>query len=82
MTSFKTTNVTTYPRTIGKVKYNEEARSTRSVTLEKLNEPKTLNTFIGDSTRLWNKAPNSIRNAQSISSAKREIKSFFKNLPI
>ena len=54
----------------------------RSVTVENFKEPKTLNTFIGDATRLWNKAPNSITNAKSIGIAKKEIKSFCKNLPI
>ena len=37
---------------------------------------------IGDATRLWNKAPNIIRNAKSIGIAKKEIKLFCKNLPI
>ena len=59
-----------------------EGRILRSVTVEKFEEPKTLNTFIGDPTRLWNKAPNIIRNAKSIGIAKKEIKLFCKNLPI
>ena len=79
---WKASNVKTYPLNIGKRNLGEEIRITRSVTNENLNEPKTLTTFIGDATRLWNKAPLAIRSAKSISTAKKEIKIFCKNLPI
>ena len=57
-------------------------RVTRGVTEEKLIEPATLNTFIGDATRLWNRAPGAIKDTKSISSAKKEIKKFCKLLPL
>ena len=57
-------------------------RSTISVTMQNLNEPKTLNTFIGDSTRLWNKAPEAIKNTKTLNTAKAEIKKFVLTLPI
>ena len=50
--------------------------------MENLNEPRTLNSFIGDAARLWNKAPISIRNAKTLGTAKKEIKDFCKKLPI
>ena len=65
-----------------KMQMSSEGRILRSVTVEEFKEPKTWNTFIGDATRLWNKAPNIIRNAKSVGIAKKEIKSFCKNLPI
>ena len=49
---------------------------------ENLMEPHTLKTFIGDATRIWNKAPTSIRHAKTIISAKREIKNYRISLPI
>ena len=45
-------------------------------------EPLTLNSFIWDTTRLWNKAPIKNGTAKTISEAKREIKSHCKTLPI
>ena len=71
-----------YPLYIEKRNLGEESRQTRSVTSENFNEPKTLNSFIGDATRLWNKAPSSIRCAISIGVAKHEIKVYCKKLPI
>ena len=59
---------------IGKRILGDETRTTRSVTLENLNEPRTLTSFIGDATRLWNKAPLSIRCAKSIGIAEQVIK--------
>ena len=38
--------------------------------------------FIGDTTRLWNKAPKNIINAKSINSVKKEIRKYSKTLPI
>ena len=79
---WKATYLTKYPLQIGKKTCGTEIRTTRSVTLENLNEPRTLNTFIGDATRLWNKAPSAVRTAKSIGIAKKEIKTFCKLLPI
>ena len=49
---------------------------------EKLIEPLTLNTFIGNASRIWNKAPSSIKPSNSISIAEKEIKKFCETLPI
>ena len=57
---WKAANVTNYPLKIQTMQHNSDTRTTRSVTLENLKEHKMLNTFIGDSTRLWNKAPKGI----------------------
>ena len=79
---WKASNVTNYPLIIGKRDLGSESRITRSVTMENLNEPKTLHSFIGDAMRLWNKAPLSIRSAKTIGIAKKEIKAFCTKLPI
>ena len=42
----------------------------------------TPNTFIGDATRLWNKAPPEIKTAKTITAAKKEIKKFVMTLPV
>ena len=79
---WKALNRPSYPLQIGKRNLGDETRTTRSVTMKNLNEPKSLTTFIGDATRLWNKAPPSIRNAKSIGNVKQEIKKFCHTLPI
>ena len=62
-----------YPLNIGKLQPSNNVRETRGVTEGKLVEPKTLNTFIGNATRLWSKAPYVIEDSESISTAKKEI---------
>ena len=39
-------------------------------------------TFINDATRVWNQAPKVVKMAETIYSAKKEIKKFVKTLPI
>ena len=78
----KANNVKGYPLNIEKIKHAPNSSVTRSVTAENFKEPKTTLTFIGDATRLWNKAPLGIRQAKSIGIVKKEIKLFCKNLPI
>ena len=41
-----------------------------------------INSCIGDATRLWNEAPDVIKNSNSIAAAKSEIKKFVLTLPI
>ena len=60
----------------------ENGLTTRSATSEQFRLNDTPNKFIGDATRLWNKAPLVIRNAKSIGVAKKEIKTYCKKLPI
>ena len=67
---WKAVNYKNYPLDIVKMQPAYNGRETRGVTQKKLVEPSTLNTLIGNATRLWNKAPKVIRNSKSISTAK------------
>ena len=61
-------------------------RTTRSITngelLEEGSSKKALNTYQNDASRLWNRAPISIKICGSLSPAKKAIKEFVKCLPI
>ena len=46
-----------YPLNIPKLANLRNGSTTRGMTNEHLVEPRTLKTFIGDATRIWNKAP-------------------------
>ena len=63
----------------------EDARVSRSETNGNLLEAVVYilakSTFLNDSIRVWNRAPNVINNSKSIYSAKIEIKNFVKTLP-
>ena len=43
---WKATNLSTYPLNIEKRSLSVDARTTRSVTMQNLNEPRTLNSFV------------------------------------
>ena len=43
---------------------------------------KTMQSFVGDASRVWNKAPTTIMEAKSIRCAKKAIKTFCKSIPI
>ena len=43
---------------------------------------KALKTFVNDSTRVWNRAPQNIKTSKSLFTAQKEIKIFTKSLPI
>ena len=77
---WKANNYKNYPQGVDKLKPASNGRITRGMSDEKLVEPSTLNTFIGNASRLWNKAPNAIK--ASISIAKNEIKKYCETLPI
>ena len=79
---WKATNYKNYPLSITKQLPSITGRVTRGVTEGKLIEPSTLNTFIGNATRLWNNAPMEIKSSKSISIAKKEIKKYCEQLPI
>ena len=68
------------------IKQNEGDRMSRSATNGNLMEQGTSNmakqTFINDSARVWNRAPQTIKNCTSLYSAKKEIKKFVKTLPV
>ena len=69
-----------------KIKQKEGDRMSRSATNGNLMELGTSNmarqTFINDSARVWNRAPQTIKNCSSLYSAKKEIKKFVKTLPV
>ena len=69
-----------------KIKQKEGDRMSRSATNGNLMELGTSNmakqTFINDSARVWNRAPQTIKNCTSLYSAKKEIKKFVKTLPV
>ena len=79
---WKAVNYSNYPLNIEQLQPAENGRATRGVSDGKLSEPATLNTFIGNATKLWNRAPTVIKNSKSISVAKKEIKAFCKTLPV
>ena len=79
---WKAVHYTNFPLNIEQLQPAVNGRTTRGVSDGKLLEPSSLNTFIGNATRLWNKAPIVIKNSKSISVAKKEIKQYCKSLPI
>ena len=54
----------------------------RGVTSNNFEEPKTLKTFIGNATRIWNKAPRSIKDSKTLVAAIQAIKTQCQILPI
>ena len=79
---WKSVNYKNYPLNIGKLQPANNGREYRGVTAGKLIEPTTLNTFVGNATRLWNNAPSSIKESKSISVAEKAIKTFCLSLPV
>ena len=58
---WKAVNYSNYPLQIKLLEPAQNGRVTRGVIERKLVEPSTLNTFIGNATRLWNNAPERIK---------------------
>ena len=83
---WKAKNTEEYPIRMDFRATNENERTTRGTTSGRAVETgksyKAKSTFVGDATRLWNKAPPRVRNAGTLRIAKREIKLFCKQLPI
>ncbi len=83
---WKARNGENYPVKMEFRTVNENGTSTRGATNGKAVETgktqKSRATFIGDATRLWNKAPKSILRAETLMKAKREIKKYCKTLPV
>ena len=52
----------------------ENGKVTRGSTQEKFKESFTKRTFVGDSTILWNSAPDNIKKAKKIGAVKKELK--------
>ena len=83
---WKAENTPNYPVVIKKSELRDDRRGSRSITNGKLIESgiskKATSTFINDSTRAWNKAPTTIKQCKTLYSAKKQIKSFVKTLPV
>ena len=83
---WKATHVENYPLKVKSQITPPNGRVTRADSAGKLIECKgsvlSINSCAGDGTRLWNKAPLNVKNANSIWSAKKEIKLFAATLPI
>ena len=82
----KMTHENPLPSIIKKKEFQNEGRSSRSITNGKIIEEgtseKSTSTFINDATRAWNNAPRNIKDCKSIHSAKKAIKQFVKTLPV
>ena len=84
---WKANNLLNYPTKVHKRSVNEDSRSTtRSATMGVLLESgKTYlsqQTAINDAIYAWNRAPGSIKNCVSLTSAKKAIREFAKTLPV
>jgi hypothetical protein len=75
-----------YPLTVQLKSKQDNGMTTRSCTRGEVVEigssTKTIKSFIGSATRLWNMASEEIRNASTLWKAKAEIKKFCRSLPI
>ena len=56
--------------------------STNARLIEVGHSKKTRASFVGDASRVWNKAPIKIKEANSIGTAKLAIKAYCKTIPI
>ena len=83
---WKIVNVPNNNFEIKKTELKDGMRSSRSISNGKLIEneisSRATSTFLNDSTRAWNKAPNSIKNCTSLLSAKQAIEAFVMTLPV
>ena len=79
-------NVKNYPIKVKKLVANDNRAMTCAITSGKLVEVSqtcvTINTFHNDAIKAWNLAPDTIKNSNTIWSAKKQIKIFVKTLPV
>ena len=83
---WKASKIQNYPIKMDKHTASDESRATRATTrgdlLMKGSTFKSQSTFLNDASKIWNKAPMSLKCCETIYSAKKEIKKFIANLPI
>ena len=83
---WKATHLPKYPIKLEIVRQENGRTQTRSNNDTKIKELGHTNimrqSFVGDSARLWNRAPTGIKNAKTISGAKLEIKKYVTSLPL
>ena len=75
-----------YPVRIEFQSSGENERRTRGDTagraIERGRTNKARNTFVGDATRIWKRAPTSVTEATTLRRAKKAIKEFCQSLPV
>ena len=83
---WKISNIPNYPTKWAKKSTAEDERQTRSTSSNHIPESakstKTQAGFNNDAKKLWNKAPQDIKDCSSLQMAKKAIKTFVKQLPI
>ena len=83
---WKSTHTDNYPIQSQKLKYKPEVMSTRAANRGDLvidaATQKSQATFLNDAFKLWNAAPNEIKNSNTLQIAKKEIRKFVTTLPI
>ena len=79
---WKCKNVTSYPLHPTTIQPIHNGTTTRGASSEKFKLNSTPNTFIGDATRLWNLAPESVINSKNLKNAKMCVKAFCSTMPI
>ena len=82
MEAWKAVNITNYPMQATPLYSSEHGIRTRGGANNKVKVNNTPNTCNGDSFRLWNLVPDTIRNTKSLIIAKMESKKYCKTLPI
>ena len=84
--AWKTVNVVNYPISLLPTKVKMSEHMVRSGTRKQFNEYAKLkvskSSFVYDAAKLWNQAPQTIKDCKSLQSAKRTINQYCKSLPI
>ena len=84
--AWKTVNVDNYPISLLPMKVKMSEHMVRSGTRKQFNEYAKLkvskSSFVYDAAKLWNQAPQTIKDCKSLQSAKRTINQYCKSLPI
>ena len=84
--AWKTVNVDNYPISLLPTKVKMSEHMVRSGTRKQFNEYAKLkvskSSFVYDAAKLWNQAPQTIKDCKSLQSAKRTINQYCKSLPI
>ena len=83
---WKATNVSYYPIPLDKKAFNDDSRLTRSITRGDIvlqgRSELCNSSFMFDASKIWNNAPSSIKERNTIYKAKKEIKKFVSFLPL
>ena len=83
---WKVVNDTSYPLKFQMKSEEKRGMGTRSCTrgdvVEFGSSTHTINSFCGSASRLWNKAPENIKKAATLKTAKKEINKYCTSLPI